>query len=65
LEAICARALAADTADRYATAEELADDLEKFVRHPRGYRLWVVALVVLLLAAGAVGLVYLVLVAGE
>jgi serine/threonine protein kinase len=65
LEAICARALAADTADRYATAEELADDLERFVRHPQGYRLWVVMLVVLLLAAGAAGVIYLVLTAGD
>jgi serine/threonine protein kinase len=32
LEAICMRALACDRADRYATAKELRDDLETFLR---------------------------------
>ncbi len=35
LEAICLKALAADPADRYARAEDLAAALEAFVRRPR------------------------------
>jgi eukaryotic-like serine/threonine-protein kinase len=35
LEKICLRAMAAQPADRYADAEELAEDLERYVRRPR------------------------------
>ncbi|HLJ97258.1 MAG TPA: serine/threonine-protein kinase [Gemmataceae bacterium] len=35
LERICLRAMAAEPADRYASAEAFAADLEKFVRRPR------------------------------
>lgn len=51
LKAICTRALAADPARRHATAEELADDLERFLGGRRG---WVIAAGAL--AAGALGL---------
>lgn len=48
LVAICDRALAPDPADRYPTAEQLGEDLDRFgagapvtvLRHRRGYVLW-------------------------
>jgi hypothetical protein len=57
LEAICVRALAPDPANRHASADELARDLERFVRRPRRVRqalAWAVA--VLLAVAGALAL---------
>ena len=35
LEKICLRAMAAEPADRYATADDLARDLDRYVRRPR------------------------------
>jgi serine/threonine-protein kinase len=58
LQAICIRALAADPSDRYATADEMAADLEHFVRHPRGYRVWVVVLAIVLVVAVGAGVAY-------
>src|SRR5262249_35566371 len=43
LEAICLRAMAVDPSGRYATAEELAADLERFVRPPRRLLAWTIA----------------------
>jgi serine/threonine protein kinase len=48
---ICLKALAADPADRYATAGDLADALESFLRRPRRLALQVGALLVAALAA--------------
>jgi hypothetical protein len=58
LQAICARALAADPAERYAGAAEMAGDLERLVRHPNGLRgVALLALAALGAAVGA-GLLY-------
>jgi serine/threonine protein kinase len=60
LEVVCRKALEAEPAARYATADQLAADLEAFVRNPRGLSrlvIWVVT--ALLLIAGAVGLYFL------
>jgi hypothetical protein len=35
LREVCLKAMAADPADRYARAEDLADDLDRFLTHPR------------------------------
>jgi predicted Ser/Thr protein kinase len=52
LEAICLRALATDPAERYARVEDLAADLERFVRRPRQLAALLVGLVLL----GLIGL---------
>jgi tRNA A-37 threonylcarbamoyl transferase component Bud32 len=61
LQAICARALDPDPAARYASAEELADALERFVRHPHGYRAWLIVAAALVLAGVVGGILYLLL----
>lgn len=43
LEAICLRAMAADPANRYSTAEDLAAGLEQFLRRPRVLLAWAIA----------------------
>lgn len=53
LAAICRRALAADPADRYATAEDLAVALERYANRGRTLALRAAALVLVLLLAGA------------
>jgi serine/threonine protein kinase len=60
LEDICTRALEADPAARYTTADKLAEDLERFVRHPSGVPPWVLwAGAAVLAVGGAVGLFFL------
>jgi tRNA A-37 threonylcarbamoyl transferase component Bud32 len=56
LEAICLRALAADPAERYAKADDLAADIGRLVRRPRKLLLFAVAALLVVLAAAAVPL---------
>jgi len=56
LERICRRAMQADPADRYASAAELADDLEAFVRRPKRLAITAAAAGCIFLAALAVWL---------
>jgi hypothetical protein len=53
LQAICLKAMAAEPAVRYATADELADDLKRFVARPHVLLRWAAAAVVLLALGGA------------
>lgn len=50
LEGICLRAMALDQADRHARAEELAADLERFVRRPRQQAVLAAIITLMLLA---------------
>jgi tRNA A-37 threonylcarbamoyl transferase component Bud32 len=54
LEAVCLKAMAADPAERHATAEELAADLERFLRRHRVVAGVAAAAALLLVAAGLV-----------
>jgi serine/threonine protein kinase len=56
LEAICLRALAADPAERYAKADDLAADIGRFVRRPRKLLLFAVATLLVVLTVAAVPL---------
>jgi hypothetical protein len=58
LEAICARAMAADPADRYPSADAFAADLERFAKHPRGLSPGVLIAFVVLVLAAAAGVAY-------
>ncbi len=52
LERICLKAMASEPAERYASAEALAEDLEQFVRRPRVLRAWAAAASLVLLIVG-------------
>ncbi|HEX8199704.1 MAG TPA: serine/threonine-protein kinase [Isosphaeraceae bacterium] len=56
LERICLRAMAADPAGRYASADELAADLQRFARPRRSRPLAAVALAAILVAAVGVAI---------
>jgi serine/threonine protein kinase len=51
LEAVCLRAMQADPADRYASAEEMAADLDRFVAGPRRLKIALAALAGVILAS--------------
>ena len=53
LEKICLRAMAADPADRYATADDLARDLDRYVRRPRWCVGGATTVALLLIGAGS------------
>src|SRR5205807_3911020 len=56
LERICRKCLSKDPARRYATAQELADDLNAFLQPPRPTKRKLLALGCVLALAGVVGL---------